>query len=139
LVIRFPARFGSLPARWDDVVEVRSIVPTVCDALSIESCADRSRSLLEQLRRGAPESPGVARSRTIDRSGRPLAAVITGNYKVILGNRIGAIELYDLERDPGERINLAPQSRSLVLRLRRLARAADDETMATTRASISEG
>jgi len=138
LVVRFPGRFGALPARWADVVELRSVLPTVCDALAIDACVDRSQSLLERLRRGAPQRPGVALSRTIDRSGRPLAGVITGWHKLILGARIGAVELYDLEHDPGETTNLARRNRALVLQLRKLARTADQETLPVAEASVGE-
>jgi len=138
LVIRFPARYGAPHEPWPDVVETRAILPTVCDALAIGPCADRSRSLLELVRRGTGGPAGVAISRTIDTKNRPLAAVVSGSYKLIVGNRIGAVELYDLEHDPDERTNLAGHDRPRVLAMKALLRAADAESTPLSEGKIRD-
>jgi len=138
LVMRFPPRFGSLPGRWPEVVETRAILPTLCDALAIDACADRERSLLERLRNGNPDRPGSARSRTHDATRRPLAAIVAGNHKLIVGSRLGSVRLYDLARDPLEQHDIAPQNHRLVNELRRLLRAADAETMATGKPPVGD-
>ena len=58
LVIRFPPRIGRLPARWKGVVELRDMVPTLCDALQLTCSVGAERSLLRLMRlRRRPRAP----------------------------------------------------------------------------------
>ena len=123
LVIHFPRRFGDLPRRWSGVVELRSLLPTIRDALGLEPAANDAPSLLRVVRGNASE--GVALIRTIDASRRPLAAVVGERYKLIQGSRIGSTSLYDLDDDPGEKHDVSGSNRPLVLRMRALLRSAE--------------
>jgi arylsulfatase len=126
LVIRFPPRFGRLPNRWDGIVELRDIVPTVCDALRL-SCdsADPSRSLLRRLR--TPDTgEGVARAWTND-GVRALGALVTGRYKLVMDMAEHRLALYALADDPREVHDLAGTERPLAIRLARRLRGARGE------------
>ena len=133
LMVRFPSRFGELPRRWGGVVELRSLVPTLCDALGIEPPPGGAPSLLRVLRE-AGSGEEFAVSRTIDKSNRPLAAVVSRRYKLIQGSRIGSTALYDLESDPGETRDIARAHRPLVLRMR--AQLSGDDPDAALRAGV---
>lgn len=117
LLIRFPPRFGDLPARYGDVVELRDLLPTICHALQIPHCPDGGRSLLRRLR--APAKAGaVARAWTRGSSRQRLAALVTREHKLLLDlDAPESLALYDLESDPAETRNLAPRHPAIVRRL----------------------
>ena len=118
LVIRFPPRFGRLPARWKGVVELRDLVPTLCDALHLTCSVGAERSLLRLMRLRRPPAR-AARAWTTDASTIALAALVTDRDKLVMDARARRLALYDLASDPGETRNVAP---SKPWRARRLAR-----------------
>lgn len=116
LIIRFPTRFGELPARWSSVVELRQVAPTVLAALGLPG-ARAGESLLERLRAGESRSAGSGRSVTDAEGGA--SALVTDDEKLILSGD-GKAELYSLGEDPDERRNLAERRPERVSELRRL-------------------
>ena len=134
LVIRFPSRFGKLPRRWTDIVELRDLVPTVCDALRWRCDASGSRSLLRRIRAPA-SSASVARAWTSDGARVALGALVTGRHKLVLDSRARRLALYDLRGDPGERHDLAGANVRLARRLARRLRAPRDAAASGTAAA----
>ena len=120
LVMRFPSRFGRLPGRWGGVVELRDVVPTLCDALGV---GRGGRSLIRRVRT-PPDPRAVARSWTDD--GRStLATLVTQRRKLVMDRRRHAVELFELADDPGEAHDVAREHRDVVTRLARRLRAAE--------------
>jgi arylsulfatase A-like enzyme len=105
LVVRMPSE-AALPQRFGGVVELRSIFPTICEALGIASCPERlAPSLFEQVRRDG-ERPGLARSWARGRN-RILAALVLQRHKLIARvDELEPLALYDLARDAGETTDL---------------------------------
>ena len=68
------------------------------DLTTAEPVSDRSRYLMVQ-------------------TGDTQYGIVKNNYKLIHWPRTGRIELYDLNRDPGERINLSSQRPELAQNL----------------------
>jgi arylsulfatase A-like enzyme len=105
LLVRLPGG-RQPPGRFGGVVELRSIFPTVCEALGVASCpAGLAPSLFELVRAG-PGRPGLARTWAQGKEGS-LVALVLPRYKLIA--RVEPLEpvaLYDLGRDPRERWNL---------------------------------
>jgi arylsulfatase len=115
LVIRFPERFSPLPARWEGVVELVDLVPTLLDALGQPARELAGASLLPALR--AQQAPKkLARAWISHRAGL-FAAAIGERYKLVASLGSGARELYDLQRDPAETHNLSESEAPLALRL----------------------
>jgi arylsulfatase A-like enzyme len=86
------------------------VAPTVADIFGLLDQAEarqnfQGRSLLAVLS-GAPGKPAVL-SRTV--WDRPRYALRDLRFKFIYDTRTGAEELYDLQADPGERVNLVAQ------------------------------
>lgn len=113
LVVRVPSQAG-LPRRFAGVVELRSIFPTVCEAMRIEGCpSGLAPSLFEHVR-AAGERPGPARSWARGKKGT-FAALILERYKLIVdASSFAPLALHDLERDPGETTDVAPAHPELV-------------------------
>jgi arylsulfatase A-like enzyme len=117
LVIRLPRRFGQMPARVPDIVELRDLVPTICHALQTPCGIGTARSLIHDLRADTPR-PRVARAWTSD-GVIALGAIVTPERKLVRDRTTRRLELFDLARDAGERHDLAGIE---VARARRLAR-----------------
>lgn len=139
LVIRFPARFGTLPKRWPGVTELRQLVPTLLDALKISHPAEE-QSLMPLLREPGRPSTDIARSSCKSfLKGPPLFAVVTDSHKLIVGpDRQKKTELYDLGVDPGETVNLAPLKPELVEELLMLLDTSSFESLPVRNVEISE-
>jgi arylsulfatase A-like enzyme len=123
LVIRFPSRFGRLPARWGGVVELRDLVPTLCDALRIACGIDAARSLLARLRAGA-SSGRVARAWTNWPGSTDVGAIVTDGPKLVRDARARRTALYDIGTDPDEEHDVAARRPQLKRRLARSLRGA---------------
>jgi len=105
-------------------VSLASLTPTVLDLLGVDApdAAFGAESLAGVLR-GEPEPDSRFVFVEVERgnqSRRTLAktAIVGERLKLIRNERTGALEIYDLENDPGERIDLAeaqPELRELLL------------------------
>jgi len=137
LVVRFPPRFGRLPARWSGIVELRDLVPTICDALGLGCRVNAERSLLRLVRSGAGDGR-VARAWTSDGNGVALGA-LTDGHKLVMDSRAHRLELYELSRDPGEERDLSFVRCALARRLaRRLQGNRQEAALATASHPVAD-
>jgi arylsulfatase A-like enzyme len=115
LIVRV-ARSGARVAEVRDPVSIVSVVPTVLELLGIDDhgLVFQAPSLADAIHGG--EVPAATIVSEVDwvpvhplHKLGPVSkqAVIEGGFKVIRDTRSNAIEIYDLERDPLERENLA--------------------------------
>jgi arylsulfatase A-like enzyme len=125
LIIRAPAGTGQ-PRTVPTPVSLVSLTPTLLDLLGIDISPFRFQgpSLAPQIL-GAPgpeTDPGVVFAEVVFRGFTlPTStfkhAVLGQRFKLIRDARTGALEIYDLHADPGERNNLAPERADLVRRM----------------------
>jgi arylsulfatase A-like enzyme len=103
LIMRLPAR---LPAGQVVTAQVRllDLVPTILDLLNVDKGPFEGASLLP-LMEGHEETPRIAISETQPETG--LYAIRQDGWKLILNVHTGAVELYNLRRDPRETTNCA--------------------------------
>ena len=111
LVVRLPNGLGRRGLRRHVLTSHLDLAPTVADLMGVlgKGGSDRAfhgRSLLPALFADPP--PSAVASRTT--GDRPVYALRTGPHKYIFDRTAGREELYDLERDPGERRDIAPDS-----------------------------
>lgn len=123
LILRLPKK---LPAgvRVNDPVSTIDIVPTLLELAGLDVPAAVRGSSLLPLARGTrdPERPVVV-------EGRGARSIRVGNWRLVVrekeyrhvrlkGRRVErAVELYDLEKDPGERVEVAGKHPDVVARL----------------------
>jgi arylsulfatase A-like enzyme len=113
LVVRLPME-PALPERFGGVVELRSIFPTVCQALGIAGCPPAlAPSLLERIER-ASERPGLARSWARGRRGAFTALILERHKLIAAAHTYEPLAFYDLVRDPGETTDLRAAAPALV-------------------------
>lgn len=123
LLIRFP-RDAAAGRRIPGVVRLIDVMPTILDALGMKSeLADcRGQSLLPLVDGSAAPASGDAMQVVAMRSNRTKhygpfkqrrgdlnVAVRQNRFKGVWNVEIGTLELYDLENDPGELIDVAPR------------------------------
>lgn len=111
MVCSFP---GKLPAgeRRDNVVSLVDVFPTLLDVANIP-CPDflEGSSFLPLLQEGDPYWKDEALIECLAHTAlHPEAALVKGKYKFIYGMH-EAPQLFDLESDPNELVNLAQQAR----------------------------
>ena len=111
LVVRLPKGLGRRGVRYHALTSHLDLAPTVSDLMGVlgkggSARGFHGRSLLPALFADAP--PSAVASRTT--GGRPVYGLRTGPHKYIFDRTAGREELYDLEHDPGERRDLAPDS-----------------------------
>lgn len=101
LLMRLPAR---LPAAQVVTAQVRllDLVPTILDLLDLDGRPFEGASLLP-LVEGHEKTPRITISETQPETG--LYAIRQDGWKLILNVHTGAVELYNLRRDPRETIN----------------------------------
>ncbi len=124
LIVRFPPDGEPAPGRWEGVVELRDVHPTICDVLSVPACARRERSLRARLRAGAGGDDSTALTFSRQPSGELLTSLVWRNFKLVMdGERRRVKALFDLRLDPEERENVARANPGLTARLGERARA----------------
>jgi choline-sulfatase len=103
LIVRAP---GVPPRDTTDVVRLVDVMPTILELLRIPAAVEGT-SLVPVLRGGSIELEAYAESLYPMRFDKPpIHALRAGRYKLIRGS---TTELYDVERDPFEEHNLAPE------------------------------
>jgi arylsulfatase A-like enzyme len=112
LFVRWPARVK--PREIDLPTTNLDLVPTLLQLLKISLPDDLDGSDLSSLWLGHTNAAGSTDRRFFwhfphysNQGGRPSGAVLEGRWKLIEQYEEGALELYDLEADPGEKVNLA--------------------------------
>lgn len=135
LMIRFPRRFGRLPSRWPGVVELRQVFSTVCDALRIPA-ETSAESLLTVLRKGEDAVSGLARARTRDVNNVTVTTLVSDRHKLIVGD--DSVELYDLQSDPTEKLNLAGKRPDVVAQLRPQLSPASEDSLAAAKTHVDQ-
>ena len=128
--LRVPLIFswpGHLPEgiTIDAPVSLVDLLPTVLDLLNVPDPMNRSgRSLVPLLDAERSTAPPPIVAATFRPGAREdLEAVIVGEHKLILAERSGRIELYDLGQDPAENTNQAADQEDRVSDLRDLLEA----------------
>lgn len=127
------------------------IAPTIMELLAMEPSARMSGTSLVALARGGNEE----QERVVVTEGRGTRAIIAGKYRLLLHDVVVQApksdaldaknvkprveELFDLEQDPGERVNLASQMPDMVKEMRaRLAAALLNVPVAGSPASLAQ-
>lgn len=121
LIIRYPGVFPR-GKRIGRMVQHTDIVPTILDAAGVPAPGHVSgRSLLSLISGGWG---GYERVLLMENTRMTKRAIRTERWKLIqtvrpdpYGKPAGYLELYDVERDPGETRNLAEECRDIALRL----------------------
>jgi arylsulfatase A-like enzyme len=131
LVMRLPPRFGRMPSRLGDIVELRDLVPTLCHAARVDCATGTARSLVHRLR-ARETRPGVARAWTSDGGTIALGAIVTPARKLIRDDTTRRLALFDLAADAGERHDLAYVEVGGARRLARRLRAPPETRLAAT-------
>jgi len=126
LAIHLPEACGVASGRRSGIISTIDLMPTLLDMFGIDPPPTmQGRSELGLL---ASEGSGqrryaVGRSRGRDKTGgleRPeevIFALIAERYTLMLGDTGKRVELYDRERDPGQKDNIAEESEKLVAEL----------------------
>jgi arylsulfatase A-like enzyme len=139
---------GLLPAGAIVRERVRSVdlAPTLAELLGLEPTAKMSGKSLVALARGGTE----ADERVVVTEGRGTRGIIAGKWRLLVregparttikGDKVFTAneELYDLDADPGERFDLAPDRADVVAEMRaRLAAALKNVPVAGTSAAVA--
>jgi arylsulfatase len=139
LLVR-PPRAARLAARREPAVaSYLDLWPTVLEALAVAGPENRGLSLLA---RELPQGRIAAQSLGSARLGRQWLAITDGRWR-LLACAPEPARLFDLERDPDERLDLAAERPEIVARLRRahaelLARHGSEELEGVLRESDEE-
>ena len=96
---------GVLPGQVDQPVTQLDIAPTLLDLMGVATPGEYVGQSLVPFLRG--QSPQLRRPIAADQ--RVVRALYAGRYKVMHYQKVGAVELYDLDQDPTESNNLFGQ------------------------------
>jgi len=114
LIIAIP---GQAPRVIDEEVKLVDVAPTLLDLAGAPiPAAMRGRSLLPAIE-GKPLSPAPVYAELMPATAWPHQAsmMVDGGHKIIHRITERRWEMYDLKRDPGEKVNLAEQAASAAL------------------------
>jgi arylsulfatase len=107
LVVRFPSKVGLSGRRVRAMVDLLDLAPTIADAFGVlgrgASASYRGRSLIPV----ALGAPGRGAVLARNDGAMPSYALVDGGTKLVLDTGRGTLEMYDLDRDPEERRDLA--------------------------------
>jgi arylsulfatase A-like enzyme len=124
LVIKWPRSLEGFRSEVDGPVSLLDLLPTLVDGLSLEGADDgfQGRSLLPLIF-GEPAARrsfyAVTRGEgSPNREAEPRLMLEQEGWRVHVAPLEGRVELYDVERDPGERVDRAPERPLEALRLR---------------------
>jgi len=149
LIVRFP-RDEFAGTRVERVVSLLDVLPTILDYLGHGNSAEpaRGKSLMPLVRGRVPmdDSPRVTTVRInwkkyyrpwASTRGNRNVAVMTpdGRWKCIFNVDLDRFELYDLQNDPHEQMNVCDQQPEVFARLAAFARRFYDECTAAARAA----
>lgn len=112
---------GIRPRLVRDVVGAVDIAPTVRELAGLAPMAAAQGRSLVPLLEGRALAPRAAMAQ-LERRGRSVRALVTERHELIVPHRegrAGAPALYDLERDPGERRDVAREEAATLRRLSR--------------------
>jgi arylsulfatase A-like enzyme len=98
---------GIRPGRIDEPVSLVDLAPTILDALVAPPLAASPGVSLWPLLTERTRLPARDLFAEHTRYGPDRAAVLRWPFKAVVERESGAQQLFDLEHDPGERINLA--------------------------------
>jgi arylsulfatase A-like enzyme len=105
LLVRWPGRVRARGVTSAPMVNT-DLMPTLIELAGLESPRDLDGSSYAQLLGGGPEPPAQALfwhfPHYTNQGGRPAGAVREGDWKLIEHYEDGRIELFNLDRDPGE-------------------------------------
>ncbi len=111
LVISAPGAIA--PSRVTDVVQTIDLLPTLLSSLDVPRPPRmRGRDLTARLA-SKQAGPGFAHAETDEHT-----LLAEGKYRLICARRVGACRLYDLEADPGQTRDAAPDQPEVFQRLR---------------------
>jgi len=128
LAMYLPEACGVAPGRRSGIISTIDLMPTLLDMFGMEPPPTMQGG--SELGLLASEGSGqrryaIGRSRGRDKTGglkRPeevVYALIAERHTFMLGNKGKRVELYDRDRDPGQRDNIAEQNEKLVAELLR--------------------
>lgn len=115
LIIKWPAFLQEFATAVHDPVTLVDLVPSLVDGLDLwrEGLRFQGQSLLPMVFDGATYERDLyaytrgRSSLSIPQPPAPVYALRSGRMKVLYSDVLGALELFDLERDPGEKNDLA--------------------------------
>lgn len=117
---------GVVPRHVPTVVQTIDLLPTVLSALGIPRPARvRGRDLgpvLAGPKKGAPDDPGLAYAETDEQT-----LLARGDDRLLCARKIGACALYDVAKDPGEKVDRAAAEPKVARELRAMTAAIERE------------
>jgi hypothetical protein len=124
--VAFVVAPGVAPARYPHLVSHRGLPATLLGAFGLEKEARGAEQFGQSWLRAAAAPTVPLHEFIVSRSSRfssgllirsPLGIIVEGRYKLVAGLQDGLVELYDLDADPHERVNLGAANDPIVAQL----------------------